>query len=1354
MKSLFVLPLLAFARRQRKYEFRSDTNICIVNNKQVCCDGWARNHRNECSRPICVGGCGSGSCHSPNTCRCVDRNGRVQLVNGQCQDVFIPEITKECTKFCNQGLCRFDSRGEMFCRCPAGYKGEECGQATCEVSCLNGGECVGPNACQCPYGYDGPICENHWLKGNCYTKVEVRNDTVFCLPENMLDSKVSMDDCCSTVGHAWGDACQACPLNRPGNCKQGTKLNPITGNCDDIDECRELSSIYGDICKNGECVNNDGSFECICEPGYKFNPDTLNCDDVNECEDPEYCPGFCQNTDGSYVCHCPPDHLYSADGKRCIPNPIGLCYLEENDGTCTNPISSLETRQNCCCSKNGKCSADQDKCPAKGSHELLDLCTATEDFFPHGVQPDGETGPDMNGILPDGYYPNDDEDYYDDGKNALDSNFPCQNGELVTDAIGNQRCECNPGYELDNSNNCVDTNECLDGQCQNGKCINTNGSFQCICPAGYENRHIYTQSGVVLYVCEEIDECADGLDNCGPNGECVNTAGDYECLCGNGYEKSDDGHECVDRNECEDDAGVCENGKCENTDGGYKCVCEPGYRLSPLFSETGIGEQCVDIDECAEGNPCENGECVNTDGSYTCDCDGLFEFVDGKCVGKYFFLKKQIYLFNCEFNFLVTKAKGICYRDLDLFSNQCKSENAVPTPLTVQQCCCALTDSESAFGSDCTVCPERGTLAYANVCNIDGVPYDPTTDPNYDPCAVENNPCEHGVCHPNPDKSYQCLCEPGYKQTQDGTECVDINECDDDICSGNTSKCTNTDGSYTCECGEGYVKNEDVCEDVDECLSNPCSSIANSVCENAPGGFKCLCEPGLEEALNPDGTLEVCLDNTRSRCWNSISEQGQCEDSRQNDLSKEECCNTNGAAWGENCESCEDYVSTCDPGYKWDNEYQRCVDINECEAINDCEGVCINTQGSYRCICENGLTLGQDGKSCIDERLGNCYSNWNGFHTEDSLLNSQSKVSKAVCCCGIGKAWSYLDTIEACPNKESPQYKELCLNNQGFGPDGNNDSPFAVCNHFSNICGPDGKCIDTPNSDKKYKCDCNSGYGQKLPGKKCEDINECKIDPDFCQHGKCTNTEGSFQCVCEPGYELNDQGTCSDIDECLNANCLNGECVNTDGGYTCKCDSGFVPSLDGKSCEMIQMCLLTPDLCLNGRCINMVNSYQCDCNFNDMEKYVMQENRNGQYCADYNECDVNNGGCQTSCHNNDGSFTCSCNSGFELCSEGRNCLDIDECSENPSICGDPRFSNCINTYGSFTCSCEPGYELGADGFCVDVDECLVGDVCNNGDCTNLEGGFTCDCAEGFCLNKMKDQCVDEDECQLGSHNCH
>ena len=36
------------------------------------------------------------------------------------------------------------------------------------------------------------------------------------------------------------------------------------------------------------------------------------------------------------------------------------------------------------------------------------------------------------------------------------------------------------------------------------------------------------------------------------------------------------------------------------------------------------------------------------------------------------------------------------------------------------------------------------------------------------------------------------------------------------------------------------------------------------------------------------------------------------------------------------------------------------------------------------------------------------------------------------------------------------------------------------------------------------------------------------------------------------------------------------------------------------------------------------------------------------YFTDTNECRLANGGCETNCHNTDGSFYCSCAAGFEL----------------------------------------------------------------------------------------------------------
>ena len=51
----------------------------------------------------------------------------------------------------------------------------------------------------------------------------------------------------------------------------------------------------------------------------------------------------------------------------------------------------------------------------------------------------------------------------------------------------------------------------------------------------------------------------------------------------------------------------------------------------------------------------------------------------------------------------------------------------------------------------------------------------------------------------------------------------------------------------------------------------------------------------------------------------------------------------------------------------------------------------------------------------------------------------------------------------------------------------------------------------------------------------CEDIDECYVHPEICPDNMyCTNTEGSYKCTCETGYQPDKNGpSCVDINECL-----------------------------------------------------------------------------------------------------------------------------------------------------------------------------------------------------------------------------
>ena len=86
---------------------------------------------------------------------------------------------------------------------------------------------------------------------------------------------------------------------------------------------------------------------------------------------------------------------------------------------------------------------------------------------------------------------------------------------------------------------------------------------------------------------------------------------------------------------------------------------------------------------------------------------------------------------------------------------------------------------------------------------------------------------------------------------------------------------------------------------------------------------------------------------------------------------------------------------------------------------------------------------------------------------------------------------------------------------------------------------------------------------------------------------------------------------------------------------------------------------------------------------------------------------MNNGGCAQLCTNTPGSYQCNCNNGYTLNLDGHNCSgnmkygnfiiimllnifsDINECSNDNGHCEHV----CINTNGNYSCSCQDGYSL-------------------------------------------------------------
>ncbi|XP_038234268.1 adhesion G protein-coupled receptor E3-like isoform X3 [Dermochelys coriacea] len=128
-------------------------------------------------------------------------------------------------------------------------------------------------------------------------------------------------------------------------------------------------------------------------------------------------------------------------------------------------------------------------------------------------------------------------------------------------------------------------------------------------------------------------------------------------------------------------------------------------------------------------------------------------------------------------------------------------------------------------------------------------------------------------------------------------------------------------------------------------------------------------------------------------------------------------------------------------------------------------------------------------------------------------------------------------------------------------------------------------------------------------------------------------------------------------DSCMNSStCPDlATCQNIPGGYHCTCKDGFVPSFGAEP----------------------FTDPRVEC--------VVDGCWNSSSCPAF-----------AICENFSGGHHCTCKQGFSSSSEEHHftnptvkCVDIDECSQVPSVCGP--HSICINTLGSFTCQCSPGY---------------------------------------------------------------
>ncbi|XP_036094333.1 latent-transforming growth factor beta-binding protein 2 isoform X3 [Rousettus aegyptiacus] len=1177
---------------------------------------------------------------------------------------------------------------------------------------------------------------------------------------NPLLELTAQEDCCGSVGAFWGvTLCAPCPP-RPASpviengqleCPQGYKRLNLT-HCQDVNECLTLG-----LCKDSECVNTRGSYLCTCRPGLMLDPSRSRC--VSD---------------------------------KAVSMQQGLCYRSLGPGTCALPLAQRITKQICCCSRVGKAWGSKcEKCPLPGTEAFREICPAGHGYTYSSsdirltvrkaeeeelARPLREQGQKSNWTLP---RPAERQPLRAATSTWLEAGTipdkgDSQAGQVTTivtqepawvpgDATGRppsplpeqgtpktwEEVQATTPIDVLVTQGPPDIDRCATGAtniCGPGTCVNLPDGYRCICSPGYR---LHPSQAY----CTDIDEC-EQPEAC-HGGQCTNTEGSYHCKCDKGYIMVRKGH-CQDIDECRH-PDTCPDGRCVNSPGSYTCLaCEEGYR--------GQSGSCVDVNECLTPGICAHGRCINLEGSFRCSCEQGYE---------------------------VTSDEKGC-QDV----NECASRASCPTGLclnTEGSFTCSACDSGYWVNEDGTACEDLDECAFPGVCSSgictntagsfscrdcdQGYRPSPSghTCEDVDECEDPQNSCMGGECK-NMAGSYQCLCPQGFQLTN-GTVCEDVDECTGEEYCAPRGECLNSHGSFFCLCAPGFASAEGgtSCQDVDECaVTDRCQG---GRCVNTEGFFNCLCETGFQ--LSPESGECVDVDECEDygdgdpvcgarRCENSpgsyrcvlgcqpgfhLAPTGDCIDI-------DECANDTVCGSHGFCDNTEgSFRCLCDQGFETSSSGWDCVDVNECELMLAVCGaaLCENVEGSFLCLCASDLEeydaqegscrpRGAGGQSIPEAPPGDhladpirmeCYSGHEGQPPCSGLLGRNT--TQAECCCTQGASWG--EACDLCPAEDSVEFSEICPSGKGYIP-------------------VEGAWT----------------FGQTM----YTDADECVMfGPGLCQNGRCLNTVPGYICLCNPGYHYDaTRRMCEDHDECQDMACENGECVNTKGSFHCFCSPPLTLDLSQQRC--VNSTSSTEDL--------PDHDIHMDICWKKVTNYVCSQPLHGHRTT-YTECCCQDGEawsqqCALCPPRSSEVYAQLCNvarieaereagvhfrPGYEY---GPGPEDLHYSLYGPDgapfynylgpedAIPEPPFHNTASHPGDHAPILEsplqpselqphyvashPEHAAGFEG--LQAEECGILNGCENGRCVRVQEGYTCDCFEGFQLDMAHMACVDVNEC--------
>ncbi|XP_038621511.1 latent-transforming growth factor beta-binding protein 2 [Tachyglossus aculeatus] len=1214
--------------------------------------------------------------------------------------VFTPTI---CKQTCRGGRCSNDcERGDTTTLYSQGGRGPDPRAGFriffCQIPCLNGGRCVGRDECRCPANATGKFCHlpAAGMPGSPgppsrRPAVAVKQSTYTLPLSNQLASRtpslvrvhvrhppgatVQVHQVARVRGEAeppeensleagprpWRPAGPRGPSDGVG--APPPRHHPLHGYCYLNEVDGQCSDPLPELTTQEDCCGSLGAFwglsgcsPCHPEPAHRVIENTrlqcptgymkmnqTHCKDIDECLLGGFCEeATCVNTWGSYLCTCKPGSMLDPSRSHCVSAKAvsteqDWCYRavdeeeeeEDEEGACSLPLPHRITKQICCCSRVGRgWGAHCQRCPPPESADFKEICPAGPGYT--------YSSSDIRMAL---RKTGDEEEEEEEEREEKAEEAAEEMEEMEDETLPPEETTDAASVE-DAPGDSVAVEDSGRAPAAPTEPPAAPAPTRSTAQVTLESREEEKEEEVVEVEEETIsvpevatpapgpDRCAAaGPDVCGP-GTCVNLPDRYGCVCGPGYRLQHSQERCTDDDECQRDP--CEGkGQCINRVGSYSCLCYPGYRLN-ASSDT---PTCQDRDECEQPGACKGGRCTNTAGSYRCECERGY----------------------------VPARQGDC-EDID----ECRRPGACPTGRCV--------NSPGSF--HCLGCA-KGYRAVSGGCN----------DENE---CLSADVCLHGKCV-NLEGSFRCVCDPGYREAEDGQSCQDVDECQSqDACP--SGLCFNSEGSYSClACPGGFEapRASPVCTDVDECKDAQ-TSCQGGDCVNTLGSYLCRCPAGRR--LTANGTV--------------------CED-------VDECANGTPCGNHSFCDNTDgSFRCLCDRGYRNSPSGPECVDVNECEAMVAACGaaLCENVEGSFLCLCASDLEE-------YDARRGRCRpreplgppeavdgaapgpgSERPACYSDPSCTRLLSgNATREECCCTRGAGWGH--ACQPCPPPASAQFAEICPSGKGYVP-------------------ADGALV----------------YGHAT----YIDADECVIfGLGLCQAGRCFNTAPGYTCLCHPGYRNNASHLeCVDEDECANAACEGGACVNTAGSFHCFCGPPLVLDASQRRCVNATAEDYAEPAVHVDVCWRRVVDYAC-------------QPPAGEAAATYTECCCQGGeawGRQCSlcppttsevfaelCRGSGGAADLAPRPGYDY-APGPADLGYGgppDGYRDPGHGAGPRFV--------------PGRPApaGPRGGFEGAEECGVLNGCQNGRCVRVPEGYTCDCFEGYRLDTARLACVDVNECGDG-----